>query len=86
MLRLLRRIEAGEAKACDLDLLWKVTDSIAGKTVCPFGDAAIAPPQSTLQKFRAEFEYHVREKRCWKTVAPTFEEALAKSVRAGVGA
>jgi hypothetical protein len=47
--------------------------------VCPFGDAAIAPPQSTLAKFRAEFEYHVREKRCWKSVAPTFEEALAKS-------
>jgi hypothetical protein len=39
----------------------------------------VAPPQSTLAKFRAEFEYHVREKRCWKTVAPTFEEALAKS-------
>jgi NADH-quinone oxidoreductase subunit F len=78
MLRLLERIEAGQAKASDLDLLWKVTDSIAGKTVCPFGDAAIAPPQSALNKFRAEFEYHVREKRCWKTVAPTFEEALAK--------
>ena len=79
MLRLLERIEAGEAQASDLDLLWKVTDSISGKTVCPFGDAAIAPPQSTLAKFRAEFEYHVREKRCWKSVAPTFEEALAKS-------
>ncbi len=79
MLRLLERIEAGVAKESDLDLLWKVADSIAGKTVCPFGDAAIAPPQSTLQKFRAEFEYHVREKRCWRTVAPTFEEALAKS-------
>ncbi len=79
MLRLLERIEAGEAKASDLELLWKVSDSIAGKTVCPFGDAAVAPPQSTLAKFRAEFEYHVREKRCWKTVAPTFEEALAKS-------
>jgi NADH-quinone oxidoreductase subunit F len=79
MLRLLERIEAGVAKGSDLDLLWKVTDSIAGKTVCPFGDAAIAPPQSTLTKFRAEFEYHVREQRCWKTVAPTFEQALAKS-------
>jgi NADH-quinone oxidoreductase subunit F len=79
MLRLLERIEAGEAAMSDLDLLLKVTDSISGKTVCPFGDAAIAPPQSTLAKFRAEFEYHVREKRCWRSVAPTFEEALAKS-------
>jgi NADH-quinone oxidoreductase subunit F len=79
MLRLLERIEAGEAKMSDLDLLYKLTDSIAGHTVCPFGDAAVAPPQSTLRKFRAEFEYHVREKKCWKAVAPTFEEALAKS-------
>jgi NADH-quinone oxidoreductase subunit F len=78
MLRLLERIEAGEAKESDLELLWKVTDSIGGKTVCPFGDAAIAPPQSTLAKFREEFLYHVREKRCWKAVAPSFEEALAQ--------
>jgi NADH-quinone oxidoreductase subunit F len=79
MLRLLERMEAGLAQEKDLDLLWKVTDSIGGKTVCPFGDAAIAPPQSTLAKFREEYLYHVREKRCWKTVAPTFEEALALS-------
>jgi NADH-quinone oxidoreductase subunit F len=78
MLRLLQRMEAGEAKESDLDLLLKVADSIGGKTVCPFGDAAIAPPQSTLQKFRAEFEYHVREKQCWRKVAPTFAEALAR--------
>jgi NADH-quinone oxidoreductase subunit F len=82
MLRLLERIEAGEAEEKELDLLWKITDSISGKTVCPFGDAAIAPPQSTLQKFREEFEYHVREKRCWKSVAPTFEEAKAKMTKA----
>ena len=49
----------------------------AGKTLCPFGDAAIAPPQSTLKKFRDEYEYHVREKGCWKPVAKTFEEAQA---------
>jgi NADH-quinone oxidoreductase subunit F len=78
MLRLLERMEAGEAEASDLDLLLKVADSIGGKTVCPFGDAAIAPPQSTLSKFRAEFEYHVREKQCWRRVAPTFEEAVAR--------
>jgi NADH-quinone oxidoreductase subunit F len=77
MLRLLDRIEAGEATEKDLDTLWAVCDSIGGKTLCPFGDAAIAPPQSTLKKFREEYEYHVRERRCWKTVATTFEEAQA---------
>jgi NADH-quinone oxidoreductase subunit F len=80
MLRLLGKIEAGQGTERDLDVLWKVTDSISGKTLCPFGDAAIAPPQSTLQKFREEYEYHVREHQCWREVAKTFEEAKALSL------
>ena len=80
MLRLLERIEAGRGTEQDLDVLFKVTDSISGKTLCPFGDAAIAPPQSTLQKFRDEYEYHVREHQCWRKVAKTFEEAKALSL------
>jgi NADH-quinone oxidoreductase subunit F len=83
MLRILERIENGKGTAKDLDVLWNVTDSIGGKTLCPFGDAAIAPPQSTLKKFREEYEYHVHEKQCWRKVAKTFEEAKAM---AGQGA
>ena len=75
------KIEAGEGTEKDLDVLWTVCDSIGGKTLCPFGDAAIAPPQSTLKKFREEYEYHVREKRCWKTVAETFEQAKAMTAQ-----
>ena len=75
MLRLLTRVEDGQGAEKDLETLWGVADSIAGKTVCPFGDAAVAPPQSALKKFREEFEYHVRERRCWRKVAPTFAEA-----------
>ncbi len=77
MLRLLDRIENGQGTEKDLDTLFRVADSIAGKTLCPFGDAAVAPPQSTLHQFRDEFLYHVREKRCWRSVARTFEEARA---------
>jgi NADH-quinone oxidoreductase subunit F len=79
MLRLLDRIEEGQGTERDLEVLWNVCDAIGGKTLCPFGDAAIAPPQSTLKKFRDEYEYHVREKRCWRQVATTFEEARAAS-------
>jgi NADH-quinone oxidoreductase subunit F len=75
MLRLLDRIEAGTGTEKDLDTLTSVIDGISGKTLCPFGDAAIAPAQSTLAKFRAEYEYHVREHKCWKSVARTFDEA-----------
>jgi NADH-quinone oxidoreductase subunit F len=77
LLRLLTRLEDGEGTDRDIETVLKVVDSIAGKTVCPFGDAAIAPPQSNIAKFREEFEYHVREKRCWTRVAKTFEEARA---------
>jgi NADH-quinone oxidoreductase subunit F len=77
MLRLLTKIEDGQATEKDLDFLWTICDSIGGKTLCPFGDAAIAPPQSTLKKFRDEYDYHVREKGCWRRVAKTFAEAQA---------
>lgn len=79
MLRLLDKIEGGQGSEKDLETLWNVTDAIGGKTVCPFGDAAIAPPQSSLKKFREEYEWHVREKKCWRHVARTFEEAKALS-------
>jgi NADH-quinone oxidoreductase subunit F len=77
MLRLLDRIEAGQGTLKDLDVLGNVADAIGGKTLCPFGDAAIAPPQSTLKKFREEYEWHVHHQGCWRAVAPTFAEARA---------
>jgi NADH-quinone oxidoreductase subunit F len=83
ILRLLERIEAGEGTEADLESLAGVCEAIGGKTLCPFGDAAIGPPLSTLAKFRAEYEYHVREKRCWRDVAETFEQAVALTPRPG---
>jgi NADH-quinone oxidoreductase subunit F len=77
LLRLLDKIEAGQGTERDLETVWNVCDSIAGKTLCAFGDAAATPPASTLKKFRDEYEYHVREKRCWRQVARSFEEAKA---------
>ena len=79
MLRLVERIEAGQGTEKDMETLAQVCDSIAGKTVCAFGDAAMTPPSVNMAKWRAEFEYHIREKRCWKSVAGTFEEAQARS-------
>ena len=64
MLKLLHRIERGEGSMRDIDLLNDVANNINGKTLCPFGDAAVAPVLSTIQHFRAEYEAHVREGRC----------------------
>ena len=78
LLRLVDRIESGQGTERDLEIIATVCDSIAGKTVCAFGDAAATPPLSTLTKFRDEYEYHVRNKGCWRRVAKTFEEARAR--------
>jgi NADH-quinone oxidoreductase subunit F len=64
LLKILRRIERGEGTMRDIDLLNDVANNIGGKTLCPFGDAAVAPVLSTIQHFRAEYEAHVREGRC----------------------
>jgi NADH-quinone oxidoreductase subunit F len=85
LLRLLDKIEEGRATERDLEILAEVCDSIAGKTVCAFGDAAMTPPLTTLKAYRDEYEYHVREKGCWRRVATTFEEAKAKAGLAAAG-
>jgi NADH-quinone oxidoreductase subunit F len=75
LLKLLTRIEAGEGRMKDIELLLDVSKNIAGKTLCPFGDAEVAPVVSTIKHFRAEYEAHVREGRCtvpadWRAAEP----------------
>ncbi len=62
--KLLQRLERGEGRAKDLDLLFGVSTNIIGKTLCAFGDAAATPVLSTMKLFRHEYEAHVREGRC----------------------
>ena len=61
----LTRIESGEGRAEDIDLLERISNQMAnGMTICVFADAAIAPVLSSIGKFREEFRYHVEQKRC----------------------
>jgi len=62
--KLLQRLERGEGREKDLDLLLGVSNNIIGKTLCAFGDAAATPVLSTMKLFRHEYEAHVREGRC----------------------
>jgi len=63
--RILVRIETGEGRLEDLDLLERVAGQMGnGMTICVFADAAIAPVLSSLGKFRDEFRHHVEHKRC----------------------
>jgi len=62
--RIVHRIEHGEGKPEDLNLLLDLCENIAGRTICALGDAAAWPVQGMLKHYRNEFEYHIEHKRC----------------------
>ena len=59
MEKILYRIEHGEGRMKDIDLLFTIAGKIEGNTICPLGDAAAWPVASAIRHFRKEFEYHV---------------------------
>ncbi|HWT53652.1 MAG TPA: NADH-quinone oxidoreductase subunit NuoF [Rhodocyclaceae bacterium] len=62
--RVVHRIESGEGRPEDLELLMSVTDNIMGRTICALGDAASLPVRSFVQHFKSEFEHHIQNKQC----------------------
>ena len=63
--RLLTAIEAGEGEERDLEILAMHTSFLGpGKTFCALAPGAMEPLQSGLKYFKADFERHVRERRC----------------------
>lgn len=62
--RIVSRIEHGEGRLEDLDLLEDLTRKISARTICALGDAAAMPVQGMLRHFRDEFVYHIEQKKC----------------------
>lgn len=62
--RIVNRIEHGQGRPEDLDLLRDVAGNIQGRTICALGDAAAMPVQGMLKHYMDEFAYHVEHKRC----------------------
>ncbi len=62
--RLVDRIERGQGKPADLELLNTVSDNIQGRTICALGDAAAMPVRAMIKHFRHEFEHHIEHKTC----------------------
>ena len=62
--RIIHRIEHGEGRMEDLDLLLNLADNIQGRTICALGDAAAMPVRAFVKVYREEFEYHIANKRC----------------------
>jgi NADH-quinone oxidoreductase subunit F len=64
--RMLERIDAGEATPMDLDIMASVQDHIIGNCLCVLGDAMAMPIGSMIAKFRSEFEEHMESRRLAK--------------------
>jgi NADH-quinone oxidoreductase subunit F len=62
--RMVHRIEHGQGRPEDMDLLNDVANRIGGRTICALGDAAAMPVQSFLKHFGHEFEYHIEHGKC----------------------
>ena len=59
MEKVLHRIETGQGRMHDIDLLVDVAKKIEGNTICPLGDAAAWPVASAIRHFRDEFIWHI---------------------------
>ena len=64
MYRVIKRIEDGQGRQEDLDMLVDVSKKIEGHTICAFGDAAAWPVQSFIKHYRQEFQYHIDNGCC----------------------
>ena len=62
--RVVHRIETGQGKPGDLDLLNSIADNIQGRTICALGDAAAMPVRAFIKHFRSEFEHHIAHGHC----------------------
>jgi NADH-quinone oxidoreductase subunit F len=61
---MLDRIEHGKGQAGDIDLALELARMADGTTFCPMGGALASPARSTIERFRGEYEEHVRCGRC----------------------
>jgi NADH-quinone oxidoreductase subunit F len=58
------RILAGKGVPEDPDTIVDVARRGAGTTICAFYDGAVGPYVSYVEKFRVEFDYHIRHGAC----------------------
>ncbi|MEK6576375.1 MAG: NADH-quinone oxidoreductase subunit NuoF [Nitrospirota bacterium] len=64
MHEILKKLETGDGKDEDVDLLLDVANNIGGRTICALADGAIAPVISSIRHFGEDYRLHVKEAGC----------------------
>jgi NADH-quinone oxidoreductase subunit F len=76
--KMLERMDSGQATPMDLEILAGVQEQIIGNCLCVLGDSMAMPIGSLVKHFREEFEEHIeaaRRRSELGTVAPSPEPA-----------
>ena len=84
--KMLERIDDGEATPMDLEIMAQVQENIIGNCLCVLGDSMAMPIGSMIKHFREEFEEHIaaaRERRQLEEAAAFSAGELAATVEAG---
>jgi NADH-quinone oxidoreductase subunit F len=86
--KMLERVDTGEATPMDLDIIASVQDQIMGNCLCVLGDSMAMPIGSLVKKFRSEFEEHIeraREQRGMGVTVPAPEPVALAGAEPDVG-
>ena len=65
LVQTLQRLDAGEGRQGDIELLVDLCDNILGRSFCALGDGATSPITSAIQYFRREFEAGMHTPSNW---------------------
>jgi NADH-quinone oxidoreductase subunit F len=61
--KMLERIDQGDATPMDIEIMAQVQSNIIGNCLCVLGDSMAMPIGSMIEKFRPEFEQHMEDAR-----------------------
>ncbi len=84
--KMLERIDNGDATPMDLEIMAEVQLNIIGNCLCVLGDSMAMPIGSMIKHFRPEFEHHIeraRERSDREAVSAFGAGELASAVEAG---
>ena len=79
LVQVLRRLDSGEGRTGDIELLVELCGNILGRSFCALGDGATSPITSAIQHFRDEFEagMHTSSAELFPPIASTLFAAEA---------
>ncbi len=64
LFEILDRITKGEGKDGDIELMEEIAETMEVASLCALGQTAAYPVLSTIKHFRAEYEAHIKDKKC----------------------